>query len=356
MSEPFWSIAMTLQKSREECVQFSWSRGRLFDRQICLVLFERCVEFPSATIVSVDNKPKSKWRPVPLTTVELQKLASRKIHMSSDHVMNIAERLYQNGFISYPRTETDSFENEFDFNSLIAMQTSNFDWGAHAVGLLGGRFRTPRKGKQSDKAHPPIHPTKAGENLTADEKKVYALITRHFLACCSDDAKGHETVVTAEVRDEVFSARGLVVLERNYLDVYPYDSWNAHILPTFVVGESFVPTSLEMTESHTTPPSLLSEADLISIMDKYGIGLYRELFVDQHSRVYIIGTDATIHEHIKKILDREYACKNERNLFYPTTLGVSLIEGYNSMGFDLSKPELRAQVSLRTTMFRLFLA
>lgn len=56
------------------------------------------------------------------------------------------------------------------------------------------------------------------------------------------------------------------------------------------------------------------------------------------------GTDATIHEHIKKVLEREYVVKTERDLLAPTSLGVALVEGYDSMGFGLSKPTLRAKV------------
>jgi len=56
------------------------------------------------------------------------------------------------------------------------------------------------------------------------------------------------------------------------------------------------------------------------------------------------GTDATIHEHIKKVLEREYVFK-VRNMFYPSTLGVALVVGYDSMSLDLSKPVLRAQAS-----------
>lgn len=69
-----------------------------------------CMENPTATVTQVLSKPKSKWRPLPLTTVEMQKLASKKLHIGSDQTMEIAEKLYQEGFLSYPRTETDSFQ------------------------------------------------------------------------------------------------------------------------------------------------------------------------------------------------------------------------------------------------------
>lgn len=75
--------------------------------------------------------------------------------------------------------------------------------------LLQGKFKQPRTGKNNDKAHPPIHPTKsASPSLSGDEKRVYELVVRHFLACVSDDAKGQETIVTVQVGDEEFIAKG----------------------------------------------------------------------------------------------------------------------------------------------------
>jgi len=64
----------------------------------------------------------------------------------------------------------------------------------------------PRQGKKSDQAHPPIHPTKYTNSLHGNEQKVYELIVRHFLACVSKDAKGHETKVEISIGDEKVSS------------------------------------------------------------------------------------------------------------------------------------------------------
>lgn len=69
-------------------------------------------------------------RPFPLTTVQLQKLCAQKLKISSEETMNIAEKLYQSGFISYPRTETSKYGPGFDFKSLIALQKDDPSWGS----------------------------------------------------------------------------------------------------------------------------------------------------------------------------------------------------------------------------------
>ena len=71
-----------------------------------------------------------------------------------------------------------------------------------ASGILQNGGPRPRNGNKTDKAHPPIHPVKYSNNLQGNEKKIYEYIVRHFLACCSDDAKGHETVVDIDINSE----------------------------------------------------------------------------------------------------------------------------------------------------------
>ena len=122
---------------------------------------------------------------------------------------------------------------------------------------------------------------------------------------------------------------GIRVLERNYLEVYTYQQWSTNELPHFSVGERIVPFSLKMSNGKTCGPSLLTESDLISIMDANGIG-----------------TDATIHEHINKILEREYIFKKSNGGLEPSNLGIALVEGYDGIGFEISltKPFLRAKM------------
>lgn len=223
--------------------------------------------------------------------------------------------------------------------ALVQKQTENGIWGRFAQRLVEGGYRNPRKGKNNDQAHPPIHPVMHTSALDGNEKKVYEFVVRRFLACCSEDAKGDETIVEAQVKDEVFTTKGLIIKERNYLDVYPYDKWTGNELPEFVLGEEFTPTELMMKTGETSRPTLLTESQLIAIMDKNGIG-----------------TDATIAEHIKTVTERKYVMRRKRDREYefsPSTLGLALLEGYDNIGLDmsLSKPFLRAQVMKTPPIF-----
>lgn len=394
--ETFWSIKVMHQKAGIN-VNFKWARTHLFDRMAVVVLFERCLAARTARVTRVQTKPTSKWKPLPLTTVELQKCGSRFLRLDSHRVMQVAEGLYQKGWISYPRTETDQFDRGMDLRALVQKQTQGGAWAQHAQGLLDGGFSSPRNGRNNDKAHPPIHPVNfvVPTQLTHEEQRVHEFVVRRFLACCSQDARGMKTDISILYGTETFNASGLVVLERNYLDVYPYDKWTStQVLPEFREGEVFEPTEARIHEGQTSPPGYLTEPELIALMDANGIG-----------------TDATMAEHIAKIKDREYAetrprarrprqddddeseegeppapdpdagrgrgrgrgrargrggrgganarggATNGVQEFIPTTLGVALVEGYENMGFEISltKPFLRKEVRILTTCARLSL-
>ncbi|XP_052264208.1 DNA topoisomerase 3-alpha-like isoform X2 [Dreissena polymorpha] len=325
MPEAFWKLRVGYKKDEID-VEFTWKRNRLFDYMSCFVLYEQCLESPLARVVDTKGRSKSKWRPQALDTVELEKIASRKLRINAKETMRIAEKLYTNGFISYPRTETNMFTKEINLASLVEAQTRDPNWGGFAQGVLE-RGPNPRNGNKTDNAHPPIHPTKYTDNLQGDEKRVYEFVVRHFLACVSQDAQGFETTVEIDVAEERFTAQGLMITARNYLDVYPYDKWNAKEIPVFDKGDEFEPTSIDMKCGETAPPPLLNEADLIALMDKHGIG-----------------TDATHAEHIETIKTRNYVGVRPDGRFVPGQLGMGLVEGYDAMGYEMSKPHLRAEL------------
>ncbi|KAF7587879.1 DNA topoisomerase [Aspergillus hancockii] len=343
--ENFWGIKVMHIRNRIK-VNFLWRRVHLFDRAAVTVMLERCLMAKKAKVTKVNQKPTSKWRPLPLTTVDLQMMGSRFLRIDSQKIMKVAEALYTKGFISYPRTETDQFDKAIDLKKLIEKQLPDGNWGQYARGLLDGGFRTPRAGRHNDRAHPPIHPIcwVSPTALSADEKKVYEFVVRRFLACCSEDAKGQTSEVEIQYGDEVFHAKGLIVLERNYLDVYVYDKWeSSQQLPNFQMGEEFEPTEANIFDGKTTPPNYLTEPELIGLMDANGIG-----------------TDATMAEHIAKIKEREYVAVHSRGSgrnaikeLIPTRLGVALVEGYDNVvtglpdSPSLSKPFLRKEMELR---------
>lgn len=117
----------------------------------------------------------------------------------------------------------------------------------------------------------------------------------------------------------------MAITDHGYLEVYRYDKWAAKEIPNYQEGDIIPKFDVSIKSGTTTAPPLLTEADLISLMDRHGIG-----------------TDATHAEHIEKIKARNYVVMTNDNRFKPTFMGMALVDGYNRMGQEvLSRPELR---------------
>ncbi len=91
----------------------------MFDERVAASLYELCIAAPTATVLSCTGSTSRRLAPVPLNTLEMQKRACKALRLSPEAVMSTAEALYQTGFISYPRTETDSFPKELDLRALV---------------------------------------------------------------------------------------------------------------------------------------------------------------------------------------------------------------------------------------------
>lgn len=136
---------------------------------------------------------------------------------------------------------------------LVQQHTGDPRWGAHAQAIMqGSMWKPPGNGGHDDRAHPPIHPTKhsTGEaNWCADKRRLYEFVVRSFLATCSKPAVGRETRIDVSRGGEAFHATGLVVVEQNWLAVYPYTRWGGNgNLPHVHRGQRLSPVHLTLQE------------------------------------------------------------------------------------------------------------
>ncbi|VWU51342.1 DNA topoisomerase 3, putative [Hepatocystis sp. ex Piliocolobus tephrosceles] len=317
-----------------DIVDFTWSRLRLFDHMAVVIIYERLLENCRFKVTNIYKNETRKHRPFPLNTLKMTKLVCKYFHISSKECMNIAEKLYNMGYISYPRTETNYFIESVNLRKVLIELKKNNIFGFYVKELIeNGKYKIPKKGKLNDKAHPPIHPVKnlnKSTEINIKEWMIYEFICRHFLAVCSEDAIGYNTKIIAEAEKEKFYCNGLKILHKNYLEIYIYEKWNDKMVPALEINDEFYPYTLLIEEGKTQAPNYLSEVDLLSLMDKHGIG-----------------TDATMHEHIENIQKRNYVFKNSKNLFIPTNLGIALILSYKlikDIGIDLTEPKLRSNM------------
>jgi len=328
--EAYWVLQVqVLAGPHNAKLPIEWERGRCFDRDVAVMFLNLVKSESTAKIVSITKKEKQKEKPIALNTVELMRAASSGLGMGPSHAMQIAERLYTQGYISYPRTESTSYAENFDLKDVLKQQQNNPDWGADCKVLLSGGFCKPRKGHDAGD-HPPITPCRSvsrGE-LDGDAWKLYDYIVRHFIGTVSANCKYEQTTVRIEISEEEFSFSGKKVTEPGFTDVMKWQAMPPEeSLPQMKEEEELEIFEAKLSERQTAPPGYLTESDLITLMEKHGIG-----------------TDASIPVHINNICTRNYVSIESGRRLKPTSLGIVLVHGYLKIDPDLVKPTMRSAV------------
>lgn len=194
--------------------------------------------------------------------------------------------------------------------------------------LLSSQLHVPRTGKDAGD-HPPITPTRAPtDDLSGDAWRLYELVARHFVASLSSDCIFMQTTVEATIGSEEFSCTGQRVIDPGYTAVLPWLSPNEEeTVPEVKAHDMLKVDHLVVAERKTSPPSYLSESELITLMEKHGIG-----------------TDASIPVHINNICERNYVTVGNGRTLVPTPLGIVLIHGYQKIDAELALPTMRGAI------------
>lgn len=251
--------------------------------------------------------------------------------LGPNDAMNTAEKLYLGGFITYPRTETTFYNPNFDFHSLLtSISKSGNPLAEHADQLTQFGFSASKSGVDAGD-HPPIMPTHkvpAKGYLTGHEAKLFDFVCRNFLASLSRDACFVKTIVIFEAAGHQFSLNGTVVVDPGFTEITPWVKISNKVIPKFEKGEEFPLSEIAVAEHQTTAPNYLSESELMSLMEKNGIG-----------------TDASMATHINNICQRNFVevITRARRL-KPTPLGNALIQGYKEIDAELISAELRSNI------------
>ncbi|XP_073169832.1 DNA topoisomerase 3-beta-1 isoform X4 [Lepidochelys kempii] len=211
--ETYWVLQAKVNHEKESSLTLEWDRVRVFDREIAQMFLNITKMAREAKVESVSKKEKAKQRPLALNTVEMLRVASAALGMGPQHTMQIAERLYTQGYISYPRTETTHYPENFDLKEPLRQQTNNPYWAETVKALLSEGVNRPRKGHDAGD-HPPITPMRAATEaeLGGDGWRLYEYITRHFIATVCADCKYLQTTISFIIGPEHFTCVGKMVI------------------------------------------------------------------------------------------------------------------------------------------------
>ena len=288
------------------------------------------------TVKSVTARKNTRRPPTPYNTTAFSTDASSRLGITPASAMRIAEDLYMDGFISYPRTDNTVYPPSLPVRELIGSLTRIKEFSA-ASGLADQAELKPTRGKKETTDHPPIYPTQAIHPgaLDGSKKRVYELVVRRFLATFSPPMITESTRADIEAGDQTYFVRGSVVVDPGYAAIYTYARSSDEEIPALQEGQSLelaAPGAAEeegganpwQIGKETQPPSRISQAKLIEMMEERGLG-----------------TKATRADIIQKLFDRGYVYGNPP---VPTETGVALYEAFKNYVPAMATPEMTAQL------------
>ena len=296
------------------------------------------------TVAAIEEKQSMRKPPVPFTTSSLQMEAGRKLGFNSRRTMQIAQGLYERGYITYMRTDSPALSDQA---TRAARKQATAMFGEKFVSDKPRVFQS--KSKNAQEAHEAIRP--AGEDfrtpqsvlkeLNHDEQRLYDLIWKRTLASQMSDARVATTTATIEARATsgetvAFRASGTVVLFAGFLAAYEVgkdvaDDENEEArLPQLTEGQTLEAASIEAVAHATKPPARYTEPSLIAALEELGIGrpsTYASIIATIQNRDYVwkkgqalvpswlaMAVVRLLEEHFEELVDYSFTAKMEETL------------------------------------------
>ncbi|MFX1606464.1 MAG: DNA topoisomerase, partial [Promethearchaeota archaeon] len=249
--------------------------------------------------------------------------AYRHFGFKPSRTLAIAQSLYLDAVISYPRTSSEKLPATLDLKEILNGLGKMKNYAAMVKQVVQTGNLTPVQGKRTDPAHPAIHPTgsKPTKRLTPSERKLYDLIVKRFLALFGEPAvKEH---LRADIKHEahVLYLRGLRILKQGWMKFYgSYTKTDERELPNISEGTQLLLSPVSDVQKHTQPPARFNPASLLKLLERENLG-----------------TKATRSKIVDSIKSRGYTL-NDR--FELSTLGYALFETLEKYMPNILSPEL----------------
>jgi len=254
-------------------------------------------------VEKVEKKETKKHPAPPFTTSTLQQAASQKFGWPAKMTMSIAQRLYEEGHITYHRTDSFNLAESalISAKTFITETLGNNYW-------VGSKYKT--KDNSAQEAHEAIRPAYADKtpetlkDLDPRQLKLYTLIWQRFIACQMTPAIFDSVSADIKANNYTFRANGQTLKFDGFLKVYVM-KFEENLLPDLENNDKLNLLKLDSAQHFTEPPARYNEATLIKALEKHGIG-----------------RPSTYAPIISNIQDRNYVAKNEQKRFFPSEMGL----------------------------------
>jgi DNA topoisomerase-1 len=318
LPKPFWEITADLEKKKHFFARHS--HGLFWEKEEADKIYEKVKDATQAKILTAKAEKVAERPPPPFSTTMFLWEAS-KMGFSAARAMSIAETLYNDGLISYPRTDNTVYPHTLPFKTILG-KLAKGEFAKEVDEILAQEKLRPSRGSKQTTDHPPIHPVDIAsrEKLVGENWKIYELVVRRFLATLGPDALILQSEALIDISGEEFIAHGHETLSRGWQAYYPYFKFSDTYIPELVTGETVNVVKVRGREGKTEPPKRYSQGTLIREMERLGLG-----------------TKSTRHEIIQKLFDRGYV---QGGQLRPTASGKAIIIALEEYAEQIARPEM----------------
>lgn len=318
----YWQAKLKLEINKKIYIA-DYEKDKLWKKEEAEKLKESC-KVKEAIVEDVKKKQYKQSPPVPFSTTDLQAEAFNQFKFSPRQTLDIAEELYQRGYISYPRSSSQKLPKTVGYEKILRALATIPQYKEFAEEILSKGIIKPIEGKKEDPAHPCVYATSEVpifQELNPQQKKIYDLIARRTLSAFGSDAIRETTTIILNVNNNRFILTGKTTVYSGWMKAYePYLSVEEQVLPQVKVGEKLSIIGLEILEKQTEPPARYSQGSIIKELERKNLG-----------------TKATRAEILQTLYDRRYI---EGKSIKITSLGEAVVKVLKEFSPDILSEEL----------------
>jgi DNA topoisomerase-1 len=322
--ETYWQVKADLKFGADEFTA-THATDRFSDEAAARAAFAAADGAVNGSVTSMETTRRTQRPPTPFNTTSLQAAAASE-GISPSQTMRVAESLYMDGLISYPRVDNTVYPPSLDMRELLDTLHNVPEYRTAVERIRAAGPLHPTRGAKETTDHPPIHPTGAADlaALSGQNRKIYNMVARRFLATLSDAAVIEGTKATLDIGGQPFVAKGDILVVPGFRAIYPFGLKKDEVLPPLTQGASVDVLAAHLDEKQTQPPARYSQGRLIQEMEKLGLG-----------------TKATRHDIIQTLYDRRYTVNDPVE---PTVKGKTVIGALTQHAERITNPEMTHQL------------
>lgn len=317
---PYWQIELQSEKDKQSIIAWH-EKDQFWDKKEAEGVYAKIKAEKKAQVAAIEKNEFEAPPPVPFDLTTLQTEAYRCFGINPKVTLDIAQNIYTNGLISYPRTSSQQLPPAIGHKRILEQLSTNKAFTELCQKLLKKPKLWPRNGKKTDPAHPAIFPTGLQPKaLDQRHAKIYDLIVKRFMATFADSARRETVAIKLAVKGEIFIAKGTRTTFAGWHEFYrPYVKLDEEELPKVVQGEQLPAKKIILHEDATKPPKRYTPSSIIRDLEKRNLGTKAtraEITDTLYRRHYVIGEsiEATelgiktidiLEKYCPKILDEE---------------------------------------------------